>query len=94
MLALSDKATNNADLNSADQQVKSMMLVSENASPYQRGRARICKVCGKEGGTTNIMNHIEANHIAGVSIPCDLCGQVVKTRHALMQHKSRHHRIQ
>ena len=93
-LVLTDQATNNTDMESLDQQVKSMMLVSENASPYQRGRARICKVCGKEGSMQNIMNHIEANHIAGISIPCGLCGQVVSTRHALTLHKSRHHRNQ
>ena len=45
--------------------------------------------CGKEGGMLTIMNHIEANHIAGISIPCGLCGQVVKTRNALANHKFR-----
>ena len=68
-----------------------MMVVSENANPYQQGRARICKVCAKEGSYKNIMDHIEANHIAGISIPCSLCGQVVKTRNALRKHKIKHH---
>ena len=93
-LVLTDEASNNTNTESLDQQVKSMMLISENANPYQQGRARMCKVCGKEGSMWLISSHIEANHIAGISIPCGLCGQVVKTRHALMQHKSRHHRIQ
>ena len=78
-------------MESLDHQVKSMMLVSENANPYQQGRARICKVCGKEGSMHLIMNHIEANHIAGISIPCGLCDQVVKTRNAMRKHKLRHH---
>ena len=68
--------------------------LSENANPYQQGRARICKVCGKEGSWSDIKNHIEANHIAGISIPCGLCGKVSKTRNALIKHKSRHHRNQ
>ena len=92
-LVLTDQATNNTDVESLDQQVKSMMLVSENGDPYRRGgRARICKVCGKEGGMAQIMSHIEANHIAGNPVPCDLCGQVFKTRDALRKHKTKHHR--
>ena len=88
-----NQATKNTDMESLDQQVKSMMTFSENADPYLKGRrARICKVCGKEGGMINIMDHIEAQHIAGISIPCGLCGKVVGSRKALQMHKSRHHR--
>ena len=92
-LVLTDEATNNTNMEVLDQQVKSMMTLSENANPYKGkgGRARICKVCGKEGSMTNIMHHIEANRIAGISLPCGLCDQVVKTRCALIQHKSRYH---
>ena len=92
-IALTDETTNNTDMESLDQQVKSMMMFSENADPYAKknGRARICKVCGKEGSCQNIINHIEAHHIAGISIPCGLCGQVSKTRRMQRQHKSRQH---
>ena len=39
-----------ADLQDLDDKIKSMMEVSENkAGGSQNGRARICKVCGKEG---------------------------------------------
>ena len=31
-----------------------MMTISENANPYGQGRAKTCKVCGKEGSTTDI----------------------------------------
>ena len=76
-LALADEATNNTDMERLDQQVKSMMRFSENADLYKKdgARARICKVCGKEGSMRDIMDHIEAHHIAGISIPCGLCGQ-------------------
>ena len=92
-LFLTNEPTNIFDIESLNQQVKSMMTSSENANPYknQGGRAKICKVCGKEGSMSHIKDHIEANHIAGISIPCGLCGQVVRTRHALQMHKSRHH---
>ena len=88
-LVLTDGATNNTNMESLDQQVKSMMEVSENADPYiKRNRARICKVCGKEGNMQSIMSHIEANHIAGISVPCDLCGRSFKSRNSLSNHKS------
>ena len=88
------EASKNSNMESLDQQVNSMMLISENVDPYQQGRARICKVCGKEGCMQNIMSHIEANHIAGISIPCPRCGQYFKTKNGLQTHKSRHHRNQ
>ena len=93
-LVLTDEVSNNTNMKSLDQQVKSMMLISENVDPYQQGRARICKVCGKEGSMQNIMGHIEANHIAGISIPCPRCGKYFKTKNGLQTHKSRHHRNQ
>ena len=93
-MALTDHTTNYTDTEVLDQQVKSMIIFSDNADPYgKRGqRARICKVCGKEGSQQLIMNHIEANHITGISIPCDLCGKAFGSRNALTLHKSRNHR--
>ena len=91
-LASTDQATNSTDMESLDQQVKSMMTFSENADPYKNGRARICKVCGKEGSRTIIMNHIEAHNIAGIAIPCGLCGRVFKTRNSVSSHKNLHHK--
>ena len=57
-VALTDDTTNNTDIGSLDQQVKSMMIFSDNAAPGKgtRRRARICKVCGKEGDRTQIMH--------------------------------------
>ena len=92
-VALRDDTTNNTDIESLDKEVKSMMIFSDNASAYKgTGRARICKVCGKEGSMATIMKHIEANHITGISIPCDLCGKLFKSRNVLANHKSQQHR--
>ena len=92
-VALVDHATNTTDLESLDKQVKRMMTMSENANPYAPNqKARICKVCGKEGSMADIMHHIEANHISGISIPCELCEKLYTSRQALRNHKSREHR--
>ena len=92
-VALTDHTTNNTDIESLDQQVKSMMIFSDNAAPGKAaGRARICKVCGKEGSMQSIMQHIESNHINGISIPCDFCGKSLNSRAAMANHKSQQHR--
>ena len=36
------------------------------------GRARVCKVCGKEGSMASILMHIENNHIEKVTIDYQL----------------------
>ena len=53
--------------------------------------SRICKVCGKEGLATWIRNHIEANHLEGTCIPCDLCDKTFTSRNTLSNHKSKYH---
>ena len=40
----------------------------------------------------NIRDHIESNHITGISIPCDTCGKAFKSRNSLCAHKSPQHR--
>ena len=91
-VALTDQTTNYTNIESLNQQVKSMMETSDNASPYGRGRARICKVCGKEGSWNQMMRHIEDNHITGISIPCDFCGRAFGSRNSLCTHKSQQHK--
>jgi len=82
-----------ADLQDLDDKIKSMMMFSENSagSRVQDGRARICKVCGKEGHMKNIKDHIEANHIAGVSHTCDICGKTSRSRAGLRYHTAKYH---
>merc|ERR1712204_6514 len=82
-----------ADLQDLDDKIKSMMMFSENiVEGGKHGRARICKVFGKEGSMRDIMDHIEANHITGVSHPCDVCGKISRSRIGLRLHKSKHHK--
>ena len=78
-------------------QVRSMMDFSENRVMSNKkpgstmGRARVCKVCGKEGAMGSIMIHIENNHIAKVPSPCDVCGNISKSRNGLKQHMLKKH---
>ena len=77
-----------------DSTVKSMMETSQNAimDGNHQKKAKICKICGKEGPPTAIKNHIEANHLEGLSIPCNQCDKIFKSRGALCRHVLIHHR--
>ena len=77
------------DLDELDRKVKSMMAFSENV--INKGRARICKECGKEGQMIAIMGHIEANHMPGLCIPCNHCEKTLSTRMALTKHVRKFH---
>ena len=80
-----------ADLQELDEQVKSMMELSQNRI-RSGGRAKICKMCGKEGERKSIRDHIEANHMEGISLPCHICGKISRSRRGLRNHKTYMHR--
>ena len=75
------------DLQELDEKVKSLMEKSQNLHPSGYQRANICKVCGKEGHPMTIRDHIEANHLEGVSLPCNVCGKDFRSRMLLRKHK-------
>ena len=80
-----------ADLQDLDDKIKSMMIFSENRTTENK-RMRICKVCAKEGKWSNIRDHIEANHITGVSHTCNICGKITRSRNAMIKHKTKNHK--
>ena len=92
-LVLPKTSVMSADLQQLDETVKGMMDTSENLIQVGKNkqRAKICKVCGKEGHGTDIMRHIESCHLEGVSIPCNLCDKILRSRHALRLHIKRNH---
>ena len=55
-------------------------------------RAFRCKVCGKEAQSQHIVNHIEAHHMEGISIPCEMCDKRFSARVNLTMHKTKHHK--
>ena len=74
------------DLKEVDEKVKSMMEKSQNRIREGLIFANICKVCGKEGDITAIKDHIETHHLEGVSLPCNVCGKVFRSRARLRKH--------
>ena len=74
------------DLDQLEEMVKSMMEKSENDYVNGHRKADRCKVCGKEGKGSNIKDHIEANHIEGIVLPCNLCEKTFRSRNALRKH--------
>ena len=83
--------TFSGDLEELEERVKSMMGKSQNKYGNGHQFADICKVCGKEGKGNAIKDHIEANHLEGIIIPCNLCDKTFRSRQNLRHHKSRHH---
>ena len=75
------------DLKELDEKVKSMMEKSQNRTSDGTKMANICKVCGKEGQWVAIRDHIEANHLEGVSLPCNVCERTFRSRMILRKHK-------
>ena len=93
-LALPQTSVMSAELQELDETVKAMMETSEKMVQVgnRKACAKVCKVCGKEGHTTDIKRHIENNHLEGVSLPCNLCDKRLRTRHALGRHRMSDHR--
>ena len=58
-------------LEKLEDQVKSLMEKGQNQSGTQK--AYVCKVCGKEGYSSSIKDHIERNHVEGIIVPCNQC---------------------
>ena len=90
---LLDDDSGTTDLADLDQKVKSMIEMCENSAPGNAaGKARKCKVCGKEGMMQTINVHIETNHINGIALSCEMCGKISKSRNALRYHKLTYHK--
>ena len=82
----------NSDLDILNNQTNSMMEKSSKKNVNGKTIFR-CKVCGKEALYYNeIKKHIEANHLEGVSIPCNLCEKTFRSRNCLSAHKYYNHR--
>ena len=90
--ALAVNSINSSDLHNLDEQIKSMMTITNVRPADGHGFLAQCNICGKEAASRSMPHHIEANHITGVSHSCDICGKVSRSRHALTMHKRYHHK--
>ena len=81
---------NSGDFEELEERVKSLMDKSQNKIPKGRGNAYLCKVYGKEGKSDHIKDHIEANHLEGIIIPCNLCDKTFGYRNGLRKHMRQH----
>ena len=90
---LPNQDVNIYDMKDLDDKINTMIALGENLmkNGSRMTKVYVCKVCGKEGGSTNIKNHIEANHLDGMFIPCILCVKKFRSRSALKQHNYNHH---
>ena len=79
-------------LENLDEQINSMIDLTDRADPRTKCKIVVCNVCGHEGPRVFVVRHIEAKHITGVSHPCDICGKTARSRNALTKHKSRDHK--
>ena len=81
------------DLQHLDEQIRSMITKSDIGYRSNTGSGKMasCNICGKEGPYKNMPQHIEANHITGVSHACDICGKVSRSKNALSMHKLNMH---
>ena len=71
-----------------------MMEKTTSATPDGQRRLYICKVCGKEGQSMNVQQHIENNHLKDISLPCNVCGKHCRSRKALHIHNKHYHDTQ
>ena len=78
------------DMVDLDDKIDSLIAIGDTILAGQR-RARICKLCGKQGPTVDIKKHIQARHITGASNICTICGMRSKSRKYLRDHITRKH---
>ena len=78
------------DFGELEEKMKSLMEASSNLDPSGKQKANICKVCGKEGQGKVIKDHIEANHLEGVIIPCNICKKTFRCRNSFRKHAKEH----
>ena len=74
------------DFNELNKQIKTFMVQGKTWDEKTKRRNKTCTVCGKEGQYINIRNHIEANHMEGISIPCNLCEKTCGSRDSMRKH--------
>ena len=71
---------------------KSNSMMEKTSEKFQCLPLYKCKVCGKKATNGNLKKHIEANHLEGVSVPCNNCEKTFRSRNGLNVHTYTFHR--
>ena len=79
------------ELENLNEQINSMIDLTDRLDPHTKCKIVICNVCRHEGQRAFVVRHIEAKHITGVSHACDICGKTARSRHSLRMHKKNNH---
>ena len=90
-VALADKTVVNVELDQLDEQINTMIDLTEKLDHLKRKLAK-CNICGYEAPRSYVVRHIEANHITGVTHSCEICGKTARSRHAMRIHMDRKHK--
>ena len=81
----------NPNYQDLDDQIKSMMTMTDVKTANGEKYLASCNICGKQTAPNNMPSHIEAHHITGFSHSCNICGKTSRSRHALAMHKRSYH---
>ena len=79
-----------SDWRKLDEKLKAMMIFG--AQTPGKKTVYNCQVCGKEGQGMQIRDHIEANHLEGIVIPCNHCEKTFRSRSAMRGHRRIYHK--
>ena len=74
-----------------DKKCNSMMEKTPKMNPHGQLLYR-CQRCGKEAINSHLKKHIEANHLEGISIPCNFCEKTFRSRDSIGKHYLRVHK--
>ena len=90
-VAVADKIVVNVELEQLDEQISTMIDLTDNLDHLKRKLTK-CNICGYEAPRSFVVRHIEANHITGVTHPCEICGKTARSRHAMRMHMYSKHK--
>ena len=90
-LALPNSFSGGLGLEELAEKVKSFMGTTLGKTEDDKRNLYHCNICGKEGQSIHIQNHIGANHLEGASPPCNQCDKNSRSRRDLTEHRRRYH---
>ena len=90
--ANNDTVLFSGNLQELDEKCNSMMEKTLKKSAHGQPLYK-CGPCGKETTSGDLKKHIEANHLEGISIPCDFCENTFRSRDSLRNHNYKQHRF-